>query len=155
INSYNLRSGRVLLAARDRQPFPMGENMRFTWLNLATLAVVLSGCSSGGSGGGGGNSPTGKIQLNSESIAVTRELMHGSGDALVVTGSLTDPSGDVYLVVDASQTRLIVEVEVFIDGESGRLHLWPTAPGDIGPGTHEGKITVKACSDAGCTRQYP
>jgi len=82
-------------------------------------------------------------------------LMHGSGDALVVTGSLTDPSGDVYLVVDASQTRLIAEVEVFIDGESGRLHLWPTAPGDIGPGSHHGKITVKACSDAGCTRQYP
>ncbi len=133
--------------------------MRTTWLLGNFLIAVLTGCSSsgGGGGGGGGGEPlSGTFALNSQAVSFNRDLLGGSGDAQVVTGSLTNPSGNVYLFVELNQSGLISQADVFIDQNAGTgaLHLWPRATGDVGPGTHTEQIRVRACGDANCTRQY-
>lgn len=117
---------------------------------LLLIIALFAGCSSGG----GSGTASGTFSLQTNQVTFNGDVKVGTPNAAVVNGSLMDPDGDVYIIVDASATPLINNAEVFINGNSGQLYLWPADGGDLGAGTFHGNVVVRACRDAACRSQY-
>jgi hypothetical protein len=127
-----------------------------TLLRSTGISIVMAAVGACGGGGGSGNGGGGgaNFSLSTNSISFDKDVTSFASDAAVIKGQLNDPGQEVYIFVDASQTPLIAEAEVFISGNSGELFLWPANPGDLGGGTHTGTVTVRACRDSTCSSEY-
>jgi hypothetical protein len=126
-------------------------------LMLSMAAFVVTGCG-GGSGGGGGkgvNNNSGDFSLAQTTVSFTGELGGSQPSPISITGTLSNASSTVYLIVDASSTLLIQNASAVVSGaSSGTLTLIPQDSSKLTIGKHTGSVTVRACKDESCSSQY-
>ena len=130
---------------------------------LAFVSLFLISCGGGGGSGNGGNgTSTGGVAVSPEqgdftisTDAINLEATIGDTPAPVqITGNLSNPDSTVFILVDASDSILIKNATVKVDGNSGTLTLYANRAAELPVGTNTGSIIVKACRNASCTSQY-
>lgn len=95
------------------------------------------------------------FSLNQTSVSIKSKVGDGQPASVVINGSLKNAKSTVYLVVDASGTKLIRSASVELTGKStGKLTLVPELAAKLPVGKNTGKVVVRACKNQSCTSQY-
>jgi hypothetical protein len=131
--------------------------MRVSSCALVALAcTVLASC--GGGGGGGGNSSSGGNAGGSLTVSTTTlTFVAGGVDSpapipQTISGTVSGvTSGTLYVLVTGNGPAISSISSVSINGSTGSAIVSVPSPSVLGPGTHTGTITVRACrDDASC-----
>ncbi|MFT6986220.1 MAG: hypothetical protein ACJAT7_002043 [Psychromonas sp.] len=114
-------------------------------LVLATLfSSVIIGC------GGGSGDKNDQFRLNQSTVQFSAVETDYRPLSKSVTGSVIDVNQNVYIFVDASNTRLLDDAYVSMSGTSGTLTFEPTSPSNLTVGSHSETVRVSVCFDASC-----
>lgn len=104
------------------------------------------------------NTSSGTQEFNIDTNMLDFSIYAGFGEAtippLTVTGTVKNPTGTVYVIVDISKTNLVRDVSIAQTSDSGQLTVYPVAPTNLPLGKSTGVIYVYACKDLNCTKQY-
>jgi uncharacterized repeat protein (TIGR02543 family) len=123
--------------------------LKCLYYGLATL--FLTAC---GSDDDGPNASA-SFSLSKQSVQFYGEINGTTPDVETISGSLNGAQETVYLFVEYNQTGVLYSADVSTSGTNGTLYLYPRSPNELGEGTYDDSITVRACNDANCNSQIP
>lgn len=122
-----------------------------TCLGLSLLSVLLA-CGGGGGGDAGGPPPSSGFRVSLDRSSVSFDFEEGQTvtPAVVIASSSGTPSGDLYIGAVAEGEGIDPYIDAVIEGTQARFSLRPRA--SLAPGNYSGRVLLKACEDAACTR---
>lgn len=117
-------------------------------LALLLTFTLLASC-----GGGGSSGPSGSFTIDRQSVNFVGTMGGGYPAPETVTGTVTNATQSVYILVEYTNPEVISTVLVATSGEFGVMEIHPGDPDALGEGVHESQIRVSVCYDTACNRQ--
>ena len=117
------------------------------------LVLALAGC---GGGGGGGDGASQGLSLSPASLsfsAVNPQAATPASQTITATLNNVNVSGTLFIRIEIAGPAVASVTDVtIVSATQGTATVNPRSPSSLGPGTHNGVITVKVCTtDPGCS----
>lgn len=123
-------------------------------VRLVILFLIVSGLAACGGGGSGGSTNSGaRFTISQASVSFSGTMGQGTPASQTVTGTVTNATASIYILVEYSNPEVVADVNVSISGNVGTMEIVPGNPDTLGGGDHSSTITVRVCNDAACNSQ--
>jgi hypothetical protein len=117
------------------------------------VLLLLAACGGGGGGDDGGPGSSGNFTISTNSVTFDGDPGFATPAPAVVTGSITGVNQTVFLTVVVTNVG-IANASVALTGDTtGALTIFPKSPAQLGFGTFNDTVTVRACLDQACAQQ--
>lgn len=130
----------------------------------ARISILRGACALGfgaavascGGGGGGGEAapPAQELQLNPLQMTFGAPANGGPPQPQTLSGTVTGSPAAVYAFVEITTAGIAGYITPQIVGDSVSSAIHMKAAGLLQPGTYRDTITVRACPDSTCTKQF-
>ncbi len=122
-------------------------------LILFLISSGLAACGGGGGGGGGGANAGAQFTISRTSVNFSGTMDQGTPASQTVTGTVTNATSNIYILVAYTNPEVVADVTVSISGNVGTMEIFPGNPDTLGGGNHTSTITVRVCNDSACSSQ--